>query len=146
MTVLPIDYIVSTPGVCGGRPRINNHRVTVENIAVLHNSGWSAETVVRELNLTLAEVYAALSYYYGHKDFIDQLIRDADELALRTGRSLKELVGDLDEDDIQADNVVEFFRPKANRRDSNPKVQYDGSPDQTSIEDIVVGQFSGRAS
>lgn len=111
MTVLPIEYIVTTPGVCGGRPRIKDHRVTVENIAVLHNSGWSTETITHELNLTLAEVYAALSYYYEHQAEIDQSIRDADALALREGRSLKELVGDLDAPDIRQEdrNVIVAF-------------------------------------
>ncbi len=92
MPVLAIEYIVSTPGVLGGRPRIAGRRVSVENIAVLHNGGWSVNTIVDELELTPAEVYAALSYYYSHKDEIDQAIRDADALIRREAKPLSELL------------------------------------------------------
>ena len=33
---LETPRIVRTPGVCGGRPRIDGHRITVEHVAVWH--------------------------------------------------------------------------------------------------------------
>jgi uncharacterized protein (DUF433 family) len=82
MVIHRIEHIESTPGVCGGKPCIAGRRVTVQNIAILHTwQGWSAERIAAELGLTLAEVYAALSYYHDHREEIDRSIRDAEALA-----------------------------------------------------------------
>jgi uncharacterized protein (DUF433 family) len=64
--------IVSTPGTCGGRPRIVGHRITVHNIAIDFNAGMKPEEiVVQRPQLMLAQVYAALAYYYANKEVID---------------------------------------------------------------------------
>jgi uncharacterized protein (DUF433 family) len=64
--------IVSTPGICGGRPRIAGHRITVHNIAIDFNAGMKPEEIVAEKpQLTLAQIYAALAYYYCNKEAID---------------------------------------------------------------------------
>jgi len=64
--------IVRTPGTCGGRPRIAGHRITVHNIAIEFNAGMKPEDIVAErAQLTLAQVYAALAYYYANKEAID---------------------------------------------------------------------------
>jgi uncharacterized protein (DUF433 family) len=41
MTTIPTDikYIVRTPGVYGGKPRIEGHRIAVHDIAESHNQG-----------------------------------------------------------------------------------------------------------
>jgi uncharacterized protein (DUF433 family) len=64
--------IVRTPGTCGGRPRIAGTRITVENIAIDFNAGWTPEVIVQNrTHLNLAQVYAALAYYYANKKQID---------------------------------------------------------------------------
>ncbi|MEH2408443.1 DUF433 domain-containing protein [Nostoc sp.] len=64
--------IVSTPGTCGGRPRITGHRITVHNIAIDFNAGMKPEDIVAERpQLMLAQIYAALTYYYVNKEVID---------------------------------------------------------------------------
>jgi uncharacterized protein (DUF433 family) len=64
--------IVSTPGTCGGRPRIAETRITVENIAIDFNAGLTPEQIIDEKpHLSLAQVYGALAYYYANKDQID---------------------------------------------------------------------------
>lgn len=74
--------IVSTPGTCGGRPRIAGHRITVELIAIEHKAGLSAAEIVKERpQLTLAKVHAALAYYYANQAEIDASIA-AEELEL----------------------------------------------------------------
>src|SRR5690242_20642162 len=78
MAVLTIEHIVSSPDTCGGKPRIAGTRTTVQNIAVLYNGAWSIETIADELSLTLGQVSAALSYYFDHREAIDQAIREAD--------------------------------------------------------------------
>ncbi|MEG3940767.1 DUF433 domain-containing protein [Microcoleus sp. S36b_A3] len=64
--------IVSTSGTCGGRPRIAETRITVENIAIDFNAGLTPEQILDEKpHLTLAQIYGALAYYYANKDQID---------------------------------------------------------------------------
>ena len=75
-----IIHIVATPGTCGGAPRIDGTRIRVSQIVLMTEQGMSADEIVSDLtHLTLAQVYAALSYYHDHRAAIDQEIRDADE-------------------------------------------------------------------
>jgi uncharacterized protein (DUF433 family) len=68
----PIPHIEQTPGVLGGRPRIAGRRISVQHIAALHDrGGWSADEIAAEYELTLAEVYSALAYYFEHREEID---------------------------------------------------------------------------
>jgi uncharacterized protein (DUF433 family) len=71
----PLDRvrIVSTPGTCGGKPRIDGHRITVEDVAVWHERmGMSPDEIVSEYpTITLSDVHAALAYYYEHREQID---------------------------------------------------------------------------
>jgi uncharacterized protein (DUF433 family) len=74
--------IVRTPDICGGKPRIAGHRITVQNIAVWHDRlGWSADEIASEYDLKLADIYAALAYYFAHREEIDQSIREGKETA-----------------------------------------------------------------
>ncbi|MHB1037838.1 MAG: DUF433 domain-containing protein [Pirellulales bacterium] len=68
------EHIESTPGVCGGRPRIAGHRIRVEDIVVWHEmQGKSPDEIVADFpQLTLADVYAALAYYHDHREEICQ--------------------------------------------------------------------------
>ena len=86
-------YIVCTPGTCGGRPRISGHRIRVQDIVQFHErEGRTADEIVSGFpDLTLAEVYAALSYYFDHRDEIEDQIRQdqaAVEDAMKTHQSL----------------------------------------------------------
>ncbi len=74
-----------TPGVCGGRARIAGHRIRVQDVVVLTaEQGESPEQIVADFpQLSLADVHAALSYYYDHRNEIDQQIREDDELVAR---------------------------------------------------------------
>jgi uncharacterized protein (DUF433 family) len=58
--------IVRTPGICGGRPRIDGHRITVEDVAIWHERmGMSPDEIVSGYpSITLSDVHAALAYYY----------------------------------------------------------------------------------
>lgn len=69
--------IVSTPDVCQGRPRITEKRFSVEQIATLTKEGLSPEQILQEYNfLTLAEVHAALAYYYSNQEQIEQYLAE----------------------------------------------------------------------
>src|SRR5262249_24457141 len=87
--------IVSTPGTCGGRPRIDGHRVTVEDVAVWHERlGMSPDEIVSAPpSLTLSDVHAALAYYYEHRERIDADIREGERfVAEMKAKALPSLV------------------------------------------------------
>ncbi|MEO6861584.1 MAG: DUF433 domain-containing protein [Microcoleus sp.] len=64
--------IVSTPGTCGGRPRIAGTRMSVQSIAIDYKTGMTPEKIAEEFpHLTLAQIYAGLAYYYANQDQID---------------------------------------------------------------------------
>jgi uncharacterized protein (DUF433 family) len=74
------EHIAVIPGHCGGKPHIAGHRIKVQHIAVWHERmGMSPEEIgAAHPGLTLADVYAALTYYYDHREEIDEDI-EADE-------------------------------------------------------------------
>lgn len=82
-----MPHIEVTPGVLGGKPRIAGRRISVQQIAILHERmGQSADTIAAELDLELADIYAALAYYYDHREAIDaRFVADA-ELAASVQR------------------------------------------------------------
>jgi uncharacterized protein (DUF433 family) len=61
-----------TPGVCGGKPRTAGTRIRVQDIYVWHDlQGQSADEIVFNFpRPSLADVHAALSYYFDHQDEI----------------------------------------------------------------------------
>jgi uncharacterized protein (DUF433 family) len=77
---LPAGYVYShitkIPGVCGGRPAIDDTRVRVLNIVYLHKQGYRPEQMFEKYPLTLAQVHAALAYYYDHQDEIEGYIQE----------------------------------------------------------------------
>ena len=56
----------------GGKPAIAGHRISVLDVAAWHQQGMSANAIAHDFGLTLAQVYAALAYYYDHQDEIDR--------------------------------------------------------------------------
>jgi len=65
-------YVTKTPGVCGGKARVEGTRIRVNRIAFLHKEGATDEKI-REAypDLTSAQVHAALAYYYDNREEID---------------------------------------------------------------------------
>ena len=54
----------------------------VHDIAIWHERlGRSADEIATEYDLTLADVYAALAYYFDHREEIDQQIEQGQALA-----------------------------------------------------------------
>jgi uncharacterized protein (DUF433 family) len=70
-------HIEITSEVRGGKPRIAGRRITVADIVLMHcRLGMSLEEIVGKYDLSLAAVYAAMSYYYDHQREIDQSIEE----------------------------------------------------------------------
>ena len=69
--------IEQTPGTCGGKPRIAGTRINVSLVAMLseRNRMTPDEIVEAYPHLTLAQVHAALAYYWEHREEIEQEIR-----------------------------------------------------------------------
>src|ERR671918_1025157 len=66
------DHIQSTADTAGGKPRIRGRRITVQDIAIWHERlGQSADEIAAAYDLTLADVYAALAYYFDHREEIE---------------------------------------------------------------------------
>ncbi|MFN8457008.1 MAG: DUF433 domain-containing protein [Anaerolineae bacterium] len=73
-------HITMDPQISHGRPHIAGHRIRVQDIVIWHERlGLSVAEICADYNLSLAEVYAALAYYFDYKDKIDQDI-EADEV------------------------------------------------------------------
>jgi uncharacterized protein (DUF433 family) len=74
------EHIAIEPGICGGKPHVAGCRVKVQQVAIWHDrQGKSPDEIVAEYPaLTLADVHAALAYYYDHREEIDADFR-ADE-------------------------------------------------------------------
>lgn len=85
MTTKTLDQrIVKTPGICGGAPRIDGHRITVQNVAVWYDRlGWTADDIASEYDLALADIYAALAYYFANRQQIDHAIEEDEAFADR---------------------------------------------------------------
>ena len=83
-------HIEVTPGVLGGKPRISGRRISVYQIVVLHDRvGLSADEIAQQYDLSLADVYAGLAYYFDHRDEIEA--REAKDEAY-----VSKMQGDID--------------------------------------------------
>lgn len=66
------EHIEITPEVCGGQPRIAGHRITVRQIVTWHDRmGMSADEIASDHDLAISDVYAALAYYFDHREAVD---------------------------------------------------------------------------
>lgn len=73
-----VERIISNPEVCGGKPCIAGTRIRVQDIHVWHNlHGQSVDEIVSRFpQLTMGSVYAALAYYWDHRDEIQRQMEE----------------------------------------------------------------------
>ncbi|HXH11861.1 MAG TPA: DUF433 domain-containing protein [Alphaproteobacteria bacterium] len=65
-------FIARTPEIRGGRPRIAGTGVTVRRIVGWYRLGLSPEEIADRIgHLSLAQVYAALTYYHANREEIE---------------------------------------------------------------------------
>jgi uncharacterized protein (DUF433 family) len=67
-------HITHLEAVCGGEPIIDGLRVTVRHVATLYLRGESVLEIAEALNLTEAQVFHGLSYFFDHREEIAELI------------------------------------------------------------------------
>lgn len=89
MTVISVEHIAlrenGTPYIIGKGVKV----AYIANLFTRHN--WSIETIATEHDLSVADVHAALAYYYDHRDEIDPVIKAGDDLAKENGTSINDL-------------------------------------------------------
>jgi uncharacterized protein (DUF433 family) len=78
-----MDYphIVKTPDTCSGLPRIEGTRIAV-NLVVREvvRLRWTPEEVLMaHPHLTLAQIHAALAYYFDHAEEVENSLIEGDE-------------------------------------------------------------------
>ena len=81
VTVLD-GLITLDPAVRGGRPHISGSRLTVADIVVMHvRMGESLEELAGKYRVSLAQLHAAMSYYFDHRAEIDRHIEQDEAYA-----------------------------------------------------------------
>ena len=83
MTTVISEHIQITPDICGGKPRIAGHRIRVQDVVIWYEHlNMSPDDIVYHYpSITLADVHAALAYYYDHLEEIRQDIRASEAFA-----------------------------------------------------------------
>ncbi len=72
MRALTYPHIVSTEDVCGGKARIEGTRIRVIDIVALSSQGLRPPEIIDAYpRLKLAQVHAALTYYYDNQEEVD---------------------------------------------------------------------------
>jgi uncharacterized protein (DUF433 family) len=73
-------HITKDPKVCGGKACLDNTRIRVMDIVELQREGKRPEEMldVFAVPLTLAQVHAALAYYYDHEQEIEASFAEDD--------------------------------------------------------------------
>lgn len=73
----PLDMITSDPAIRNGRPILRGTTLRVTDIVVASLSrSRTPDEIAEDYNLTLAQVYGALAFYYDHKAELDIDIRE----------------------------------------------------------------------
>jgi uncharacterized protein (DUF433 family) len=83
-TKVAYPHIVKDADYCGGQPAIDDTRVRVKNIVSLLKEGMTPEQMlVAYPSLSLAQVHAALAYYYDNAGEIEAALDEEVEWEAR---------------------------------------------------------------
>ena len=81
------SHITKDPEVCGGRACIDGTRIRVVDIASLQREGHTPERMLEAYPyLNLAQIHAALSYYYENQQEIEDALKEDRTVADRIER------------------------------------------------------------
>lgn len=74
------SHVTKQPGVRGGKACIDDTRISVADVVVLLKQGLGDQQIVeRYPSLNLAQVHAAISYYYENRDEIEADLAEDDD-------------------------------------------------------------------
>lgn len=89
--VQSIDLIVKNPDIRGGKPCVAGTQLRVTDLVMAHLfHDRSPADLTSDYEISLAQAYAALAYYYQHKDELDDDIR---QQILRARTAKEQLTG-----------------------------------------------------
>lgn len=76
-----LNHITLSPATRGGRPCIAGTRITVDDIALMHRRlGMSLEQIGVKYDLSMAQLHAAMAFYFDHRAEVDQRMVEDDAL------------------------------------------------------------------
>jgi uncharacterized protein (DUF433 family) len=77
------EMIVSTPGTCGGKPRVAGHRIRVQDIVIWKEQmGMTIDEIISSYpGMTPEKIAAALRYYQAHREEIERDLKEEEEFA-----------------------------------------------------------------
>ena len=74
------SHITKEPGIRGGKACVDSTRIpVVALVALLKDGKTPEEMLVAYPDLSLAQVHAALAYYYDHRDEVDGELDEDDD-------------------------------------------------------------------
>ena len=87
--VMQDTFIVKDDGIVGGFARIAGTRIKVHHIVIEYDRmGWTPDQICdQHPSLSLAQVHAAIAYYYANKEQIDREIREDQEFIEQVRKS-----------------------------------------------------------
>jgi uncharacterized protein (DUF433 family) len=88
----PTEYIELRKTQFGIKPVISGRSVKVENIGVMYENESDIEWIAENLELTHAQVYAALAYFYDNREAFEERIQEGISLAEEIGTPLSEFL------------------------------------------------------
>lgn len=82
------EHIEIVPGAGGPKPRIAGRRIRVQDVVIWNEKlGMSPDEIVHHYpTITLADVHAALAYYWDHRDEIERAIVEEQAVVQELGR------------------------------------------------------------
>src|SRR5882757_8596464 len=90
-SVNPLNqHITQTPGICGGKPCIAGSRIRVQDIYVWHElQSQSVDEIISKFpQLTHADVYAALAYFWDNRQAMLDEMKAEDAMVEDLKRSM----------------------------------------------------------
>jgi uncharacterized protein (DUF433 family) len=96
MSQAPATHITCTPGICGGKPCIEGSRIRVQDVYAWHElQGKTPDEIVNAFpQLTLADVYAAMAYFWDHREEILLQMKEQDALVAQTKAQFPSKLGE----------------------------------------------------
>jgi uncharacterized protein (DUF433 family) len=74
------EHISTQANIANGKPCITGTRIRVQDVYVWHEiPGQSADNIASEYNLSLVQIYAALTYAFDHLETIRETIRESED-------------------------------------------------------------------
>ena len=71
------QHIEINAAIRGGKPRIAGTRITIADVVIMYlRMGMSLEEIAAKYDLPLSGVYAAMAYYFDHREEIDRSIEE----------------------------------------------------------------------